>query len=400
MQPTLAPKLVSRAQRLLVPLLPAFFLLTPMAFAQTADTELMRRLAARVDQLEHELAELKGNAAVAAPALPDDSYPRVRFSGFADLNYHLTHGGTEPSHFELGELDLFINSRISDRAGVIAETVVSSGNDNECGIDIERLIFQYKFNDALQLDAGRFHTALGYYNTAYHHGTWFQSATGRPDFVNYEDSGGILPVHMVGLSFHGAIPSGKLGLNYFAEVGNGHQFHSPTSGQGSVANTTDVTSAKAVNFALVAKPEGVPGLQFGTGFYHDMLVPGGQRRTQESIVNAHLVFKDAAWEFIGEAYDIAHAPDRGATTRSTAWFAQVARQFGSLRPYVRYTYVDIPLADAAYSLVGSAGRHHTTSVGLRWDFADYAAYKIQLDQLSPEGAPRSSEIALQVALTF
>ncbi len=399
MQSSLPPKLAPRARRLLSSLLPAFFLLAPIVRAQTTDTELVRKLVTRVDQLEHELAELKGNAVVAS-SQPDESYPRVRFSGFADLNYHITHRGAVPSHFELGEFDLFINSRISDRAGVIAETVVAAGDDNKFGMDVERLIFQYKFSDAFQLDAGRFHTALGYYNTAYHHGTWFQSATGRPDFVNYEDSGGILPVHMVGLSLHGAIPSGKLGLSYFAEVGNGHLFHDPTANVGTVANVADAANAKAVNFALVAKPEALPGMQLGAGLYHDMIVPDGQHRTEENIANAHVVFKDAAWEFIGETYAISHAADRGLTTHSTAWFAQVARQFGAWRPYLRYTWVDIPLGDAAYSLIGVAGKHHVTSVGLRWDFTDYAAYKIQLDQRTPEGAPTTSELALQLALTF
>ena len=38
----------------------------------------------------------------------------------------------------------------------------------------------------------------------------------------FEDSGGILPVHMVGVSLTGAVPNtDKLGLHWVAEVGNG-----------------------------------------------------------------------------------------------------------------------------------------------------------------------------------
>jgi hypothetical protein len=367
--------------------------------ADPTDSEIIRALAARVAKLESELGSLQGTTATTTTAA-DTTYPKLRFNGFVDLNYHVAHANGNPSHFELGELDLFVNSRISENAGLIAETVVAAGSDNHFGIDLERLIFQYKFNNAFRLDAGRFHTALGYYNTAYHHGTWFQTATGRPDFVNYEDSGGILPVHMVGLSLQGAIPSGRLGLSYAAEVGNGHQYHNPAANLGTVANVVDSANAKAVNFALISRPEGLPGLQFGAGFYHDMLVPDGQKRTQEDIPNTHIVFKDAAWELMAEAYWIAHAPDRGRTTNSTAWFAQVARQFGAFRPYVRYTSVDVPTNDAVYALVGLAVPHHTTSVGVRWDFSDYAAYKMQVDQLSAQGAPASTDLTFQLALTF
>jgi len=36
----------------------------------------------------------------------------------------------------------------------------------------------------------RYHTAIGYYNTAYHHSTWFQTTTGRPFLFEFEDKGG------------------------------------------------------------------------------------------------------------------------------------------------------------------------------------------------------------------
>ena len=378
------------------------FAAVPPAGQPPTDGELLRKLAARVEQLEKELAEIKSHtpAAAASAAPADESYPRIRFSGFADLNYHATHRGSAPSGFGLGEMDLFITSRISEKAGVIVETVIGADETNNYSVDIERLIFQYTLNEHFKFDVGRFHTALGYYNTAFHHGTWFQAATGRPDFLNFEDRGGILPVHMVGLSVHGDIPAGRAGLGYFAEVGNNHQFRDPASGANPVANTIDVNTAKAFNFALVARPEDVPGLQFGAGVYRDMLRPDRQRHTQETILHGHAVFKDAAWEFIAEAYRIRHATDRGPSTDSTAWFAQLSRQFGPLRPFVRYSLTDIPVRDLPYSLVGLTGTRHTTSAGLRWDFTDYAAYKIQIDQKTADGAPATGGITLQVALTF
>jgi len=40
--------------------------------------------------------------------------------------------------------------------------------------------------------AGRFHTAIGYYNDAYHHGYYFVLPTERPTAVRVEDAVGSL----------------------------------------------------------------------------------------------------------------------------------------------------------------------------------------------------------------
>src|SRR5207247_10157642 len=59
--------------------------------------------------------------------------------------------------------------------------------------------------------------------------TLFRSQTtiDRPFIFAFEDEGGILPVHNVGLSASGQIPSGRLGLRYIAEIGNGRTSRSP-----------------------------------------------------------------------------------------------------------------------------------------------------------------------------
>ena len=129
-----------------------------------------------------------------------------------------------PPHttFQAGEFDLFMTSKLSDHLSFLAEVVLGPDATNEFGLDIERYQLTYKANRYFSASAGRFHTSIGYYNTAYHHGNWFSTAEGRPIMYLFEDSGGILPVHMVGLSFTGAVPNTeKLGLHWVAEVGNG-----------------------------------------------------------------------------------------------------------------------------------------------------------------------------------
>src|SRR5712664_4495308 len=60
-----------------------------------------------------------------------------------------------------------------------------------------------------------------YYNTAFHQGAWFQTTIERPFMYASDDEDGFLPLQEVGVTINGQIPSGKLGLNYVAEIGNG-----------------------------------------------------------------------------------------------------------------------------------------------------------------------------------
>src|SRR5208282_4186426 len=161
--------------------------------------------------------------------------------------------------------------RISDDLSFLAEMVFGADTTNEFTIDIERYQLTYRLNDYFSASAGRFHTAIGYYNTAYHHGNWFSTAEGRPIMYLFEDSGGVLPVHTVGATMTGLVPqSGKLGLHWIAEMGNGRA--SNPAAEEPVQNLYSDRNYRAFNFADYIRPEWVQGLQIGGSFYHDRLV--------------------------------------------------------------------------------------------------------------------------------
>src|SRR5207245_1166002 len=163
------------------------------------------------------------------PERMDVSKTLLRIRGFGDINLHGDNQKGDTTSFTLGQLNLFVTSDISERFKVLSEIIfeggpdniygVTTGQRNTFGVDVERFLVEYSHNDYFKLAAGRWHTAIGYYNTAYHHSTWFQTAADRPFLFAFEDRGGILPIHSVGASASGLIPSGRLGLHYVAEVG-------------------------------------------------------------------------------------------------------------------------------------------------------------------------------------
>ena len=279
------------------------------------------------------------------------------------------------------------------------EDVISAGTDNHTGIDIERLAVQWRPKDWFNVEFGRFHTAMGYYNTAFHHGTWFQTAAARPSFLEYEDSGGLVPVHTVGLSIHGNLPSGKWNLAYFFEVGNGRSYNN--TGSNPVQNLIDGNNFKSVNVGLIAKPDWFPGGQFGAGLYHDTVTPDGLARTDELIPNAHIIYHNSTWELMLEGFLIRHQPKHEQTHYSPMAYAQLGRKFGLWTPYARFTYVNASRNDLIYTaILGRGGLHYGPSIGLRYDVSAYLALKAQYDYMVDTGQKDGSALTLQAAFTF
>ena len=422
----------SLPSRAAFPALLSAMVLGGTALAQTVPAEvpanpdhaLLEKLIQQVNQYATEVKDLKAQlagkanitdgvgAAVAAP-----TYPSLQFHGFGDLNYHASSRQGIPNaqgntfnppatragnSFFLGEFDLFVQSQLAQDVSFLGETVISSGTDNHAGLDIERLQLSWNPSDYFNVDLGRFHTAMGYYNTAYHHGTWFQNAVGRPFFLEYEDSGGLLPVHTLGVSIHGAIPSGSLNLSYFAEVGNGRDYNN--LGNNPVQNEIDNNKDKSINVALVAKPEWFPGGQFGVGAYHDALNPQGQPRTDEWIWNSHVVYHNTDWELLAEGFLIRHKASGGTEHYTPMGYVQAGRKFGKYTPYARFTYANASRNDSIYTAAlysgAEEGLNYGPSVGLRYDFSTYVALKMQYDYVIQSGYKAANELTLQAAFTF
>ena len=266
-----------------------------------------------------------------APASPDQSMdhmmeipggPVLHIRGFFDFdfdkgiaaqNLQYPEGATSNSTFRAGEYDLFMTSQLSSNLSFLAEVVFSSGEQNIFGVDLERFQLTYRPTKYFEISAGRFHTDIGYYNTAFHHGTWFSTATGRPFMYYFEDSGGPLPIHELGVTTTGLVPgSGKWDVHWTAEIGNGSsEFGSPNYGDG-VENFASDRNHKDLNFAIYTKPEWLPGLQVGGSFLTGDLLPysGIVPKVNQTISSVYAVFINSKWEFMNEAVLMRHAiPD-------------------------------------------------------------------------------------------
>jgi hypothetical protein len=86
-----------------------------------------------------------------------------------------------------------------------------------------------------------------------------------------------------------------------------------------------------------------------------------------------------------------------ATFNSPMAYTQVARKFGIYKPYFRYQYVNDRPRDPVNLLRGT---YYGPSVGVRFDFADYAAFKLQYNRLSQSCQLAGNGLNSQIAFTF
>ena len=320
--------------------------------------------------------------------------PRLQIQGFADLGFRATNEPGRTNSFGLGQLDLFLTSRLSEKFSVLGELIVEAGEDNAFNFEIHRLLLRYQHNDYLALSAGRYHTAIGYFNTAYHHGAWFQTAANRPFIFAFESKGGILPLHNVGLSAQGRIPRAPLGLRYVVEFGNGRAARSPQDR--AVQTSVDENNGKAFNAAVFARPRQVPGLQTGLSVYRDNLTPRVGPNVGQTIFAGHLVYQDSLYELLNEAVLLRHTTP-GHDSHAIGLYTQFSRRFGRSRPYFRYQHLNVP---DGFPLFPNTGRRNGPSFGLRYDVSDYAALKLQYDRTWRRRLTTIDELLLQLAFTF
>lgn len=390
--------------------------------------ETVQRLLNQVQQLQNRVSELearqgaydaaesglKNAMVVEKTSTPDDEQqqppeagpghvmdlpggPQMHIQGFTHTGFEARapQNGTANSFF-LGNFDMFITSRLSDKFSMLAELNFEAGSDNNFGVDLERMLLNYKPNDYFQLGFGRFHTQIGYYNNAYHHGNWFETATVRPFLFLFEDEGGILPVHSVGLTLTGLVPSGKLGLHYVAEIGNGRPARHPQNT--TVQNAFDENNGKAFNFAAYVRPEWLRGLQAGASIYHDHLIPDAPPRIEENVASAYIVYINPRFEFLNEAVLIRHSFDNTSRVLNMpGFYTQIGKQWKLVRPYFRYQYINTSPFDP---VIGDAGRMHGPSAGIRYDWSEYAAFKLQYDRNFMRAASSQNNVTGLMSFTF
>ncbi len=314
---------------------------------------------------------------------------------FGDINYSTKNRENDHHTFSIGNLDLYSTVNYGTRLSFLTELIIEEGND-EKKIDPERLWVGYTFSDLLTVRAGRQHSALGYWNKTYHHGRHLFLTTNRPFFLAFEDDGGILPVHIVGIELEGTAGLADILWRYELDFGNGPRIDSMNKGL--VPNdTSDNNNSKQVILRLSARPTRHPGLTLGfsgTTYQVDTTAKTG---LEELVFGVDFSYFHSGFEFISEYFRL-----RNSQYLANAFYIQLGYNlYGAITPYARYENLDAnPMDPYFLDLQNNADRFQEI-VGLRFDI-DYlrSSLKVQYRHDDKKGDKTFNILETQWSFSF
>lgn len=334
--------------------------------------------------------------------------------GFADISYRQdVRDSAAPEEnngaFAVGALDFYIAESLGPRVDMLAEFELKSG-----AVDVERLQIGYLFSDSLKVYAGRFHTSLGYWNTAYHHGAFLYSTINRPYFLKFDHDGGLLPVHTVGLVLTGRqfLEVGE--FSYHIYMGNG-----PSIMDENGANMIDPNNAvdpnknKAVGARITWTPSALTGWAVGVSAFNSEVVnngplvsppaPAPDLDVTQTIVGADLSHTEGLWEVLAEYFLVKDKDNVGAKTATNHfYYVQVGREFGGrVMPYARHEQGSIEEgANDPYMLALSAADRRIETIGVKTRLGEQSVLKLEGRFVNDDGVDSHQEYGAQWAFAF
>jgi hypothetical protein len=321
--------------------------------------------------------------------------------GFADVDAG-TSTHEDPLHlrgFYAGTLDLYLTPQFGDRVRSLAEIAIEYDSDGTSSVDMERLQLGYTVSDSLTLWMGRFHTPFGLWNTAFHHGANLQTSIYRPKFIEFEDRGGIIPAHSVGIWGTGKHDVGPGKVTYDLYVANGPSIR---HGELDFNPFTDDNSSKEYGFNLGYQPGGgLRGLSVGlhglTSLVDSFAVNGSQiSQTRLRTAGAYAGYEANDWEMFSEYYRFSNSDDKGIARTSHAGFVHLGRTFGALTPYARYERASLNPNDN-YFITQRTGRSYTRFVaGSRYAIDSRSSVKLEFSRSEEAGVTLIDENGVPV----
>jgi hypothetical protein len=313
--------------------------------------------------------------------------------GFTDVSW-LSGGGNTGRRpaFGVGQFDLYITSRLADRVSFNGETVFEFDQaKGEFVVDVERVVVAYAIDEHFRLSGGKVHTPIGYWNNAYHHGLALQPTIERPLLFHFEDDGGALPIHTVGVQLSGRdMTEAHLGFDVLLGNGLGNR---PAS---------DTNATPSLTVALHSQV--TPTLRVGLSAYRDHRVAGSETKyglplaapMTQVIGGGFVTYLGDRAELIVEGQQVTNSSG-GRDTRSPGWFGYAGwRVAPRLVPYL--VHDQLRLAEGDPYFVADDTRRET--LGLRWEEAASVVLKLELRSIDARGFARATDLGAQLAVAF
>jgi len=318
----------------------------------------------------------------------DNSAQDTKWNGFMDVNWLYDRKRSDNS-FNLGQLDLYIVSDITDRVSFLTENTFTVASDASFKAAIERAIVKYEVNNFLNFLIGKHHTPVSYWNNTYHHGRVLQPTTTRPMLFDYN----IFSFHTTGLIISGDY-IGKKNFGYQFMVGNGSLEHE---------SSRDHDKYKSVSLTTHFSP--VPDFKVMVSGYYNH-VAEGVKTYRDSVLTHHIdqtlyslsmSFLPASkrFEFLSEFMFVSNSSEH-VSTENAGFYVYGGYDIGKFTPYVRYDHINTSEKDEFFRV----DKATSSTFGVRYSFSHLANIKTEWIHSDSEIYGVNNRIQVQFGIGF
>jgi hypothetical protein len=305
--------------------------------------------------------------------------------GFADVlaSYN------KKASFGFDEQDLFITSQLNDRFSFLGESVFKYDKTaaSDFTVSIERIIVKYNYYGNHNIEIGKVHTPINYWNDMYHHGRVFYPTIERPLLFDAE----IIPLHTTGVNFQGH-DLGNLKFGYDFMVGNGLG-SSPVE---------DNDKYKSITAAVHIKP--VDKMRIGASYYNDVVSKGAtvEGKTINWKVNQQLI--TGSFAYFGKKFELLAESTMGLNHTDTTGTKQTLASYlytgykitQKIIPYIRVD--DLHYQDG--EILFTKNNTRAFVLGLRYQINYLAVVKLEYQHTKQELEDNDNKVTMQIAIGF
>ena len=340
-------------------------------------------------------------AATASEKLP------ILFFGDVNIDGSYPNNARGRNDFRIGQLDLFLHQHLTDKVRFLTEIVFETGANGETVADLERLWVGYDVDELLKLQLGKEHTPIGYWNHTYHHGAILHQGIARPGFLDFEDDGGLLPVHDIGLMASGSkVITDAFEPKYKVMVGNGGS-NLPNGPNASADSDKHKPVTVRVGATLYEVFEfGVGGRTERIDFSTMTDRSSPNLGIKQKILSLDAKFDWAGLGILAEYHEVFNQRDGvPGTSRNPMYFGQAAYtlsgRLSNFTPYARYESAITAPLDPFYALIPeSAGKRQVVLGGLKWQPSAQFAVKGEVQGVKSPGLATRTRSIVQVAFVY
>ncbi|MFN5630103.1 MAG: hypothetical protein ACK48W_12550 [Bacteroidota bacterium] len=304
---------------------------------------------------------------------------KVFFNYYGHIEYQLNNqGNLTNSFFQLGEQDLFVFAKLTDRISFLGENVVRFDNKSPSffipSIERAQLKFDYFKNHSIVV--GKIHTPTNYWNDRYHHGRLFFPTIERPLMFSY-----VVPLHTFGIRLQGN-DIGRLKFGYNVVFGNGITSNDFSKSGSNLSSMVGV-SIKPINklqLSLTYYNDFIKDNISGVHSGHASAIHLSASKAYNRNINYQLISGSAAYfsnslELLNEfSYNMTYSDSLGQSENWSNFLYLGYRIKDKFTPYTVLDIIEISNTELHVAQIDV----NRTILGFRYDFSHLVNMKCQL----------------------